>query len=107
MVFPKTNGTHVHPSQLYEITALLLIMVILLYIKKKQQFKGQLFLLYIIFYAIARSILELFRGDKRGFIIDNYLSHSQFIAILILITAIFMYKKLKNNNKFNLKSLKK
>lgn len=107
MVFPKTNGIHVHPSQLYEITALLLIMAILLYIKKKQQFKGQLFLLYIIFYAIARSILELFRGDKRGFIIDNYLSHSQFIGIIILITAIFIYKKLKNNNKFNLKSLKK
>jgi len=101
MTFPKTNGTHVHPSQLYEITALLLIMAILLYIKEKQQFKGQLFLLYIIFYAIARSILELFRGDRRGFIIDGYLSHSQFIGIILILITLFIYQKIKL--KINLK----
>jgi len=98
MVFPTTHGTKVHPSQLYEITALLIIMAILLYIKKKQQFKGQLFLLYIIFYAIARNILELFRGDTRGFIIDGVLSHSQFIALVLILTTIFIYQKIKINH---------
>ena len=96
IAFPKTHGIKVHPSQLYEITALLIIMAILLYIKKRQQFKGQLFLLYIAFYAIARSILELFRGDKRGFIIDNYLSHSQFIGIIFILIVLFLYQKIKN-----------
>jgi phosphatidylglycerol:prolipoprotein diacylglycerol transferase len=98
--FPKTNGIKVHPTQLYEITALIIILLILLYIKKKQQFKGQLFILYLILYAIARSILELFRGDKRGFIIEDILSHSQFIGMLFIFIAIFLYKKL------NQKSLK-
>jgi len=97
IIFPRTNGTHVHPTQLYEITALLLIMATLLYIKKRQQFKGQLFLLYIIFYAIARSILELFRGDRRGFIIQDYLSHSQFIGIILILTTLFIYQKIKIN----------
>ncbi len=96
IAFPKTNGVQVHPSQLYEIMALLLIMAIIFYTKKKQQFKGQLFLLYIIFYAIARSILELFRGDKRGFIIDNVLSHSQFIGIVFILISLFIYTKIKN-----------
>ncbi len=99
MIFPATHGTKVHPSQLYEITALIIIMVILLYIKKKQQFKGQIFLLYIIFYAIARNFLELFRGDKRGFIIENYLSHSQFIGIILIVFTIIFYKKLYINFK--------
>ena len=96
VAFPKTNGTPVHPTQLYEITALLIIMGILLYIKKKQQFKGQLFILYLILYAIARNILELFRGDKRGYIIDGVLSHSQFIGIIIILIAIILYFKIKN-----------
>jgi len=102
MSFPKTNGAHVHPSQLYEITALLLIIVILFYLKKKQQFNGQLFLSYIVLYAIVRNFLELFRGDERGFIIDEILSHSQFIGIVLIgITTIIYqkikYKQIKNN----------
>ena len=103
MVFPTTNNIAVYPTQLYEASILILIAVVLLIIKKHQQFKGQIFLLYISFYAISRAILELFRGDKRGYIIDHYLSHSQFIALLILITALFFYKKLKSKNKLILK----
>jgi len=94
IAFPNTNGVTVHPTQLYEITALLFIMGIILFIKKKQQFKGQLFLTYIILYAIARNILELFRGDKRGYIIDDYLSHSQFIGIVLIGITLLLYKKL-------------
>ncbi len=97
MVFPTTHGTKVHPTQLYEITVLLIIMALLFYIKQKQQFKGQLFLLYIIFYAIARNILELFRGDTRGFIIDGVLSHSQFIGIVLILITVLIYRKIKIN----------
>ncbi|HIP37736.1 MAG TPA: prolipoprotein diacylglyceryl transferase [Crocinitomix sp.] len=96
LVFPTTHGEQVHPTQLYEITALLLIMGIILLLKKRQQFKGQLFLTYIILYAIARSVLELYRGDKRGFIIDDILSHSQFIGIILIAITTFIYYKMKN-----------
>lgn len=99
MAFPKTKGIEVHPSQLYEILVLIIIMSIILFLKKRQQFKGQLFLSYIMLYAIARSILELFRGDNRGSIIKDVLSHSQFIGLLILILAIYLYKKLKTDTK--------
>lgn len=95
MAFPKTNGALVYPSQLFEITALLIITLLLFYIKKRQQFKGQLFLNYIILYAIARSFLELFRGDRRGFIIQDYLSHSQFIGIILILITLFIHQKIK------------
>jgi len=103
LVFPTSNNITVHPTQLYEASILICIAIILLYIKKHQQFKGQLFLLYIGMYAISRAALELFRGDKRGFIIENWISHSQFIAILILLTSIFFYIKLKTKNELILK----
>jgi phosphatidylglycerol:prolipoprotein diacylglycerol transferase len=96
MSFPRTNNILVHPSQLYEIVALLSIMTILFLVKKKKQFQGQIFLIYIVLYAIVRGFLELFRGDKRGFIIDGILSHSQFIAIVLILSTLLYYNKLKN-----------
>lgn len=97
--FPTSNNLTVHPTQLYEASILILIAIALLLIKKGQQFKGQLFILYVAMYAVSRSIIELFRGDKRGYIIENWVSHSQFIAIIILCIASYFYIKLKTNNK--------
>ncbi len=103
MVFPTTHNTIVHPTQLYEAAILIILIISLLILKKRQQFNGQIFLLYLSSYAVSRSILELFRGDKRGFIIENWISHSQFIAILILCTTTILYIKLKTKNKLILK----
>jgi len=105
IVFP-TSHTPVHPSQLYEIIGILSILVVLLFIKKKQQFSGQIFLIYVSLYAITRSFLELFRGDPRGFIIDEIISHAQFIAILIVITSMFFYQKIKNKQLITLNKVK-
>jgi phosphatidylglycerol:prolipoprotein diacylglycerol transferase len=98
LVFPTSNHIAVHPTQLYEIGALGIIMLILLYLKKRKQFNGQLFLSYVALYAIARSILEIFRGDHRGFVIENILSHSQFIALCLLAIVSRFYFKLKTKN---------
>lgn len=99
VVFPATHGTSVHPTQLYETVMLLFIMGLLLVLKKKKQFQGQVFLVYIMLYAFGRGILELFRGDDRGFVIENILSHSQFIAFcLIAIATYFYYKFYKQLN---------
>lgn len=101
IVFPTSNKTTVHPTQLYEAFILLYLMFFLLIMKKHKKFNGQIFILYITLYAISRSILELFRGDKRGYIIDGFLSHSQFIALLLIIVSLSVYKKL-NQKKLNL-----
>jgi len=97
MVFPTSNGIVVHPTQLYEAFILLYLMVFLSIMKRYKQFHGQLFLLYLSLYGISRAVLELFRGDKRGYIIEGFLSHSQFIALLLLLTSIFFYRKLNQN----------
>lgn len=93
-------NTPLFPTQIMEAGYIFIVMIVLLIIKKKhQKFYGQLFLLYLILYAIGRSILEIFRGDvARGFIIEGYLSHSQFIALLIVIVTIFVYVKWSKKN---------
>jgi phosphatidylglycerol:prolipoprotein diacylglycerol transferase len=92
-----------HPTQLYEALTIFLILIILLIIDRHKKFEGQVFLSYLILYAIARSIIELFRGDlQRGFIIDEMLSYSQFISMLLVVAAIYFYVKLKRKTNFHL-----
>jgi len=94
-------NTALIPTQLLEAGFIFLVMLFLLIIKSKfQKFYGQLFLLYLILYAIGRSVLEIFRGDvARGFIIDRYLSHSQFIALLVVIVTGFVYVQWSKKNR--------
>ncbi len=90
-----------HPTQLYEATLILVIMTTLWLFKSKKKFNGQLFLLYLMAYALGRGVLELFRGDiQRGFIIDGILSNSQFISLCIICLSAYFYVKL--NRKANL-----
>jgi phosphatidylglycerol---prolipoprotein diacylglyceryl transferase len=97
MTFPATNNIAVHPTQLYEVYILLMLLGFLLIIKKHKSFHGQIFLLYLGLYGVCRAILELFRGDVRGFIIKDVLSHSQFIGLLLVLTSVLFYNKLKSN----------
>lgn len=92
-------NTPLFPSQLMEAFYILLVMIFLLFIRDRKQFHGQLFLLYIIAYAAGRFVLEYFRGDiARGFIVDQWISHSQFIALLLALGAGYFYFKWKKTN---------
>lgn len=80
-------GISLHPTQLYEATAELLIFLALLLLSGRKRFDGQIFWTYVALYAVVRFIIEFFRGDQRGFVFDGALSTSQFIGILMLATS--------------------
>ncbi|NOT74842.1 MAG: prolipoprotein diacylglyceryl transferase [Cyclobacteriaceae bacterium] len=85
-------NTPLHPTQLYEAGYIVFILILLLIIKRRKQFEGQLFLIYLMLYAAGRAVIEIFRGDiERGFIIQDYLSNSQFISILLIAGALYFY----------------
>jgi len=89
-------NTPLHPTQLYSSIMILTILSIVLIVQRRKQFDGQLFMIYLMLYAIGRSIIEIFRGDiERGFIIDNVLSNSQFYSLLVFIGALIMYLRLR------------
>lgn len=83
-------GTPLHPTQLYESGAELLNFLILITLRQRQSFKGQLFLVYILNYSIIRSLVELFRGDEvRGFLFTGF-SYSQAISATMFVTAVVL-----------------
>jgi len=87
-------NTPLYPTQIYDAVMIFSIAGILLYLYSRKKFHGELLLLYAIIYGVGRSITEIFRGDEaRGYIIDGVLTHSQFIAILILIGSYFLWKR--------------
>lgn len=99
---PSSHAEPLHtplfPTQLMEAGYILLVMITLLALKRRRRFYGQLFLTYLILYAIGRFALEYLRGDlARGFIVEDYLSHSQFIALGVLAGVALVYYKLSRN----------
>jgi phosphatidylglycerol:prolipoprotein diacylglycerol transferase len=85
-------GIPLHPTQLYESLACFLIFAILMWRYRTKQYDGQIFILYITLYAVARFGIEFLRGDEdRGFVFNHLLSTSQFIALLALATAAGLY----------------
>src|SRR5919109_250878 len=82
-------GVPLHPTQLYEAGAELLILIVLLATEHRgKPFAGRTFWLYMLLYAVSRFIIEFFRGDDRGTI--GMFSTSQFISILLAPLAIVM-----------------
>ncbi len=99
-------GVHLHPTQLYEAGAELLILGILLFAERKsQRFAGFTFWLYILLYAISRYIIEIFRGDERGTI--GMFSTSQFISLVLAPLAIAMLLYLARRKEPTPKSARK
>ncbi|MEQ8361278.1 MAG: prolipoprotein diacylglyceryl transferase [Cyclobacteriaceae bacterium] len=93
-------NTPLHPTQLYESAFIFSLMGLLLWYKNRKKFDGQLFLIYLIAYSIGRSFLEILRGDEeRGLLIQDVLSHSQFISLIVISIAIYFYVKLKRKGK--------
>jgi phosphatidylglycerol:prolipoprotein diacylglycerol transferase len=78
-----------HPTQLYEAGAELLILGVLLWTERKgRPFAGRTFWLYLLLYAISRFIIEFYRGDERGMVF--MFSTSQFISLLLVPLALVM-----------------
>jgi phosphatidylglycerol:prolipoprotein diacylglycerol transferase len=97
--FAQPKDVPLHPTQLYESFYIFLVMIALLYVRGRRRFYGQLFLLYLMLYAIGRSVIELFRGDEaRGYVVEGFITHSQFIAMLIFLTATFFYWRWSKQN---------
>ena len=86
-------GVPLHPTQLYSSVSNLGVFIFLWIFRKRTNFQGQLFWTYVLLYGLVRTVLELFRGDPRGFIIGG-LSASQGIGIALAVMAAGMLVRL-------------
>jgi len=82
-------GIPLHPTQLYEAGAELLILVLLLTTERRgRAFAGRTFWAYMFLYAVSRFVIEFYRGDPRGEILG--VSTSQFISLVLAPLSVAM-----------------
>jgi phosphatidylglycerol:prolipoprotein diacylglycerol transferase len=87
-------GIPLHPTQIYDAGAELLILVFLLALERRSRgYPGRTWWLYILLYAVARFIVEMFRADERGIILG--ISTSQFVSLILVPISIVMLLRLK------------
>jgi len=85
-------GIPLHPVQLYESVVCLVLFAVLVRLRRRKRFDGEIILAYTLLYAIARFVLEFFRGDAdRGFIFGGMLSTSQLIAAILGPAAVTLW----------------
>ena len=77
-----------HPTQLYSSLGALITFIILMALRKRKTFDGQLALTWVLCYSGVRSIIELFRGDPRGDLIFGFYPVSQVMALLLFVCAL-------------------
>jgi phosphatidylglycerol:prolipoprotein diacylglycerol transferase len=84
-------GVRLYPTQPIMMLTSLSIFAILMWRYSRKSRDGEIFVLYLALYAVARFFIEFLRGDEdRGFVFNHLLSTSQFIAILAMATAVWI-----------------
>ena len=97
------TDTYLHPTQLYESFAMLLVFFFLLWLHKRKRFSGQVILAYALLYSVIRFLIEFVRDDPRGDILGlttlTGLSTSQMISIVIGVSALitFIIRRRRNH----------
>jgi len=91
------TGVYLHPTQLYESFAMLIVFFFLLWLHRHRRFSGQVILFYALLYAAVRFVIEFFRDDPRGDIFGlttlTGLSTSQLIGIVVGLAALVLLIK--------------
>ena len=100
---------YLHPTQLYESFAMLLVFFFLLWLHKRKRFSGQVILVYALLYSVIRFAIEFVRDDPRGDILGlttlTGLSTSQMISLVIGVSAlILLFVKRRRANPVNLEN---
>ncbi|HSB28676.1 MAG TPA: prolipoprotein diacylglyceryl transferase [Pyrinomonadaceae bacterium] len=85
------TDVYLHPTQLYESFAMLLVFLFLFWLHKRKRFSGQVILFYVLLYSIVRFAIEFVRDDPRGDIFGlttlTGLSTSQMISLIAGVAA--------------------
>lgn len=96
MVFPENSsagmyfpGIPIHPSQLYNSIAGLMIFVTLILMERYKRFDGFTALLYFILYAVGRFSIDYTRHYESNLTFFG-LSHNQILSVVIFVIAIFL-----------------
>jgi len=85
-------GIRLHPTQLYEAGAEIANFTILVWVRARQRFKGQLLGTYFLLYGVERGFIEFFRGDPgRTMLFHDTISLMQIVSVGLILTGGFLW----------------
>ena len=90
-----TQGVGVHPTQVYESLAALLLYAGLAWLFRHRQFQGQVFAAYLLGYAVLRSVVEFFRGDYSAHYLGGWATPAHLVSLLMLVGGTGLYYTLR------------
>jgi len=88
-------NTPLHPTQIYEAAGSVLLFAYLSWRLAHRRFTGQVILEFLALYSVMRFVIEFFRDDDRGFLLNGLLSTSQFIGIIAFLGSVTVYHYLR------------
>jgi len=97
------TDAYLHPTQLYESFAMLIVFSFLLWLHKHRRFSGQVILAYALLYSVIRFGIEFLRDDPRGDLFGlttlTGFSTSQIISLIIGTGAlVLLIMRWRNNS---------
>jgi phosphatidylglycerol:prolipoprotein diacylglycerol transferase len=81
-------GVPRHPTQLYDSLLSLGWSVVLAWLFRRKKFDGQIFAIYLIGYALLRSLVEVFRGDYPQRYLGGWATPAQVVSMGILAAGV-------------------
>lgn len=88
VVFPYVDNFTRYPTQLFSTVLNLLLFVFLIWLFPRRKFTGQVFLYYILGYAVYRFIIEFFR---ESIIMVGFFTLGQIYTLILLAIGIILY----------------
>ena len=90
----ETHGDALHPTQIYDSLLNVALFAALAWLHRRKKFDGQIFALYLMAYAILRSVVESFRGDYPVHYLGGIATPAQVVSIGIFLGGAFLYATL-------------
>ncbi|MCK4261889.1 prolipoprotein diacylglyceryl transferase [bacterium] len=105
ITFPPNSPAHshfldasLHPTQAYHLLANLFIFIVLIKLRRRSRYHGQILLSYLLLYSFFRFLIEFLRGDNPRILFQ--LTISQLISLAIFPLAatvmVILWKRGKN-----------
>lgn len=80
-------GVPVHPTQLYEV-GLMLVLLLVFAALKSPRWQGTKLLWFLLIYGFGRAATDIFRGDTEQYLVPGLLSLTQLICFSVAVAAL-------------------
>lgn len=96
------GGQVLHPAQVYEFVLDYTLFIVLLRRSSKKKFEGELFVIYLISFALIRGVVEFFRINP---VVWGPFSISHLLSLGLIVIGVVAYKVMSSRNKVSIDAM--